>query len=283
MESRIGLSLALRPLERLRAPRIPVHRIVGVLLQVGAGFVRPGGSLRRPAMPLPWNQPASSRMRATIPDVRNRRPQLIPDDASEPLGHCREDQRRARSEAQARRRSPHPCRPSLGLQQRGRHRRDAADAVAAGRASCAVHSDRDQFLGHAYVNPHALICARIVGRDPGSAARPLAHRASAERRARVARAAEPRAVLPSRFRRIGPAARPRARPLRRCRRRPDRHRRHGSAARRTSRPRCEKVLAPAAFFWKNDSGARELEQLPQYARSRVRRRARGDRGARSAA
>src|SRR5579863_6490768 len=24
-----------------------------------------------------------------------------------------------------------------------------------------VHSDRDQFLGYAYVNPHALICARI--------------------------------------------------------------------------------------------------------------------------
>src|SRR6201994_2798216 len=32
-------------------------------------------------------------------------------------------------------------------------------------ARARVHSDRDQFLGHAYVNPHALICARIVGRD----------------------------------------------------------------------------------------------------------------------
>jgi 23S rRNA (cytosine1962-C5)-methyltransferase len=29
-----------------------------------------------------------------------------------------------------------------------------------------ILSDRDQFLGFAYVNPHALICARIVGRDP---------------------------------------------------------------------------------------------------------------------
>jgi 23S rRNA (cytosine1962-C5)-methyltransferase len=28
-----------------------------------------------------------------------------------------------------------------------------------------VHSDRDQFLGHAYVNPRTLIAARIVGRD----------------------------------------------------------------------------------------------------------------------
>src|SRR5262249_9676852 len=32
-------------------------------------------------------------------------------------------------------------------------------------ARARVLSDRDQFLGHAYVNPHALICARIVGRD----------------------------------------------------------------------------------------------------------------------
>lgn len=33
-------------------------------------------------------------------------------------------------------------------------------------ASCRVLSDRDRFLGYAYVNPHSLICARIVGRDP---------------------------------------------------------------------------------------------------------------------
>jgi len=35
-----------------------------------------------------------------------------------------------------------------------------------------VHSDRDQFLGFAYVNPRTLIAARIVGRD---AAYPLDH------------------------------------------------------------------------------------------------------------
>jgi 23S rRNA (cytosine1962-C5)-methyltransferase len=29
-----------------------------------------------------------------------------------------------------------------------------------------VHSERDQFLGYAYVNPHALICARILSRSP---------------------------------------------------------------------------------------------------------------------
>ncbi len=27
-------------------------------------------------------------------------------------------------------------------------------------------SDRDRFLGFAYVNPHSLICARIMSRDP---------------------------------------------------------------------------------------------------------------------
>jgi len=33
-------------------------------------------------------------------------------------------------------------------------------------ALCRVVSDRDKFLGYAYVNPHSLICARILGRDP---------------------------------------------------------------------------------------------------------------------
>src|SRR5262245_15642824 len=33
-------------------------------------------------------------------------------------------------------------------------------------ALCRVLGDRDRFLGYAYVNPHALICARILGRDP---------------------------------------------------------------------------------------------------------------------
>ena len=28
-----------------------------------------------------------------------------------------------------------------------------------------LRSHRDLFLGHAYVNPHALICARILSRD----------------------------------------------------------------------------------------------------------------------
>jgi 23S rRNA (cytosine1962-C5)-methyltransferase len=32
-------------------------------------------------------------------------------------------------------------------------------------AICRVVGDRDRFLGYAYVNPHALICARILSRD----------------------------------------------------------------------------------------------------------------------
>ncbi|HEY7929979.1 MAG TPA: RlmI/RlmK family 23S rRNA methyltransferase, partial [Steroidobacteraceae bacterium] len=29
-----------------------------------------------------------------------------------------------------------------------------------------VLSEREQFLGYAYINPHALICARILSRSP---------------------------------------------------------------------------------------------------------------------
>src|SRR5262245_56037611 len=32
-----------------------------------------------------------------------------------------------------------------------------------------VQSDRGKFMGFAYVNPHSLISARILGRDPGHA------------------------------------------------------------------------------------------------------------------
>lgn len=39
-------------------------------------------------------------------------------------------------------------------------------ALTAG-AQVRVLSSRDRFLGYAYVNPHALICARILSRDPG--------------------------------------------------------------------------------------------------------------------
>ena len=44
---------------------------------------------------------------------------------------------------------------------------DATPLTAFGVGAMArVLSDRDQFLGYAYVNPHALICARILSRSP---------------------------------------------------------------------------------------------------------------------
>src|SRR5919112_4634255 len=33
-------------------------------------------------------------------------------------------------------------------------------------ALCRIVSERDKFLGYAYVNPHSLISARILSRDP---------------------------------------------------------------------------------------------------------------------
>ena len=46
------------------------------------------------------------------------------------------------------------------------------------------------------------------------------------------------------------------------------------ALRPTSRLRCASVLNPAALYWKNDSGARDLEQLADSHRGRLRRSAR---------
>src|SRR5450631_3203623 len=45
---------------------------------------------------------------------------------------------------------------------------NAATPLVAFKAGTAVQiqSDREQFLGLAYVNPHALICARIVAKNP---------------------------------------------------------------------------------------------------------------------
>jgi 23S rRNA (cytosine1962-C5)-methyltransferase len=51
-----------------------------------------------------------------------------------------------------------------------------------------VLSDRDQFLGYAYVNPHALICARILSRTQISRPIRSAAGASAEGGAGAARA-----------------------------------------------------------------------------------------------
>ena len=50
-----------------------------------------------------------------------------------------------------------------------------------------LRSHRDAFLGYAYVNPHALICARILSRDVGAAGRaPRSSSSACARRSRCA-------------------------------------------------------------------------------------------------
>ncbi len=129
-------------------------------------------------------------------------------------------------------------------------------------AAVRVVSDRDQFLGHAYVNPHALICARLVGRDAGH---PL-DAALIRHRLEVALALRERLYGDPYYRLIfgesdglpglvldrygdvivGQTATA------------------GMALLETAvLEAVRQVLEIRAFVWKNDSGARELEQLPR--------------------
>jgi 23S rRNA (cytosine1962-C5)-methyltransferase len=130
-------------------------------------------------------------------------------------------------------------------------------------AICRVVTDRDRFLGYAYVNPHALICARLVGRDP---AHPpgkslFVHRVQVALALRERLYAQPfyRLVhgesdgLPGLvLDRFGDVVVGQI----------------GTAGMEAMKPQIvaavEKVLAPRSFVWKNDSGARELEALPSY-------------------
>jgi 23S rRNA (cytosine1962-C5)-methyltransferase len=130
-------------------------------------------------------------------------------------------------------------------------------------ALCRVLTDRERFLGFAYVNPHALICARILGRDP-------AHRPGKSlfvHRLQVALALRKRIYAAPFYRlvygesdgmpglvldrfgdivvgQIGTAGM--------------------EAMKAEIVAAVAKVLAPRTFLWKNDSGARELEGLPAY-------------------
>ncbi len=130
-------------------------------------------------------------------------------------------------------------------------------------ALCRVVGDRDRFLGYAYVNPHALICARIVGRDP---AHPpgkslFVHRLQVALALRKRLYATPfyrlvygesdgmPGLVLDRFGdivvgQIGTVGM--------------------EALKAEVVAAVEKVLSPRAFIWKNDSGARELEGLPSY-------------------
>lgn len=130
-------------------------------------------------------------------------------------------------------------------------------------ALCRVVSDRDKFLGYAYVNPHSLICARILGRDPEYPPNKslIVHRlqvAQSLRRSLYERPfyrlaygesdALPGLVL-DRFGDIVVGQIATA----------------GMEAMRADvEAAVRKAIAPAALLWKNDAGVRELEGLPSY-------------------
>ena len=125
-------------------------------------------------------------------------------------------------------------------------------------------SDRDRFLGYAYVNPHSLICARIMSRDPDlpigaalitrrlSLALALRRRLAAESYGRLVfgEADQLPGLVLDRYDDVivGQIA---------------------TAGMEALRPLVEgavrEVLEPRVLYWKNDSGARELEQLPAFS------------------
>jgi 23S rRNA (cytosine1962-C5)-methyltransferase len=127
-----------------------------------------------------------------------------------------------------------------------------------------VESDRGRFIGYAYVNPHALICARIVSRDMR---RPideslLAHRLEVALQLR-------RRLTPEPYHRVvyGESDGMPGLVL-------DRYAdlivgQIATAGMEALKPLVEQavrtVLSPAALFWKNDSAVRTLEQLPEVA------------------
>ncbi len=127
-----------------------------------------------------------------------------------------------------------------------------------------VKSSRDEFLGHAYVNPHALICARIVGRDERhpvdssliqqklKTALALRERLNGDPYYRVVFGESdglPGLVL-DRYGEIvvGQIATAGM-----------------QALQGLIEQSVRETLNPTALFWKNDSSARDLEQLPHSA------------------
>lgn len=132
-------------------------------------------------------------------------------------------------------------------------------AFSAG-ARARVLSDRDQFLGHAYVNPHALICARIMGRHVDQ---PL-DRALIESRLKVALTLRERLSRAPYYRLVfGESDQLPGLVL-------DRYAdvlvgqiatAGMEALKADVEAAVKEVLHPAGLFWKNDSGARDLEHL----------------------
>jgi len=127
-----------------------------------------------------------------------------------------------------------------------------------------VRSDRDRFLGYAYLNPHALICARIMSRD----AQRLVDESLLVHRLNVALALRQRLSAAPYYRLVfGESDGLPGLVL-------DRYGElivgqiatAGMQALQSSiEAAVRQVLNPAALYWKNDSAARDLEQLPSVA------------------
>jgi len=125
-----------------------------------------------------------------------------------------------------------------------------------------VLSEREQFLGYAYVNPHALICARILSRSPVHPP----DRSLLVHRLRVALALRERLYTAPYYRWVfGESDGLPGLVL-------DRYGevvvgQIATAGMEALRAEVEaavvSVVAPEALIWKNDGGARELEQLPR--------------------
>jgi 23S rRNA (cytosine1962-C5)-methyltransferase len=141
--------------------------------------------------------------------------------------------------------------------------RSPLSAFAPG-AVAELRSWRDAFLGYVLVNPHALICARILSRD---AALPV-NRALIEQRLTAALALRERLGDPRYGRWVfGESDLLPGLVLDR----------YGDlvvgqiatagmeALKDDIEAAVRKVVNPSGLFWKNDSAARELEQLPQVA------------------
>ncbi len=129
-----------------------------------------------------------------------------------------------------------------------------------------ITSQRSQFLGYAYVNPHALICARILSREP---AHPV-DRALVDTRLRAALALRERLHREPYYRLVfGESDGLPGLVLDR----------YGDvlvgqiatagmeALQETVAAAVRELLAPTCLYWKNDSAARQLEQLPQVAQT----------------
>jgi 23S rRNA (cytosine1962-C5)-methyltransferase len=135
-------------------------------------------------------------------------------------------------------------------------------AFAAG-SICRVIGDKDQFLGYAYVNPHALICARILGRNPTyPPGKPLiVHRLQVALALRERLYAEP-------FYRLAYGESDGLPGLVLDRYGDVVVGQIGTAGMEAMKPdilaAIEQVIAPKSVIWKNDSATRALEGLPSY-------------------